>query len=117
MVAVMSILRLDQDLKAEEEAHHIQCRWPQSSSQYEEVQSSLSKQREKELGEIMWSTFSRRRFLLKLKAKYAGTFLFDNKIPFFLDKNAHPVFHPDFLARGGAKWSFRKIRGGELSPG
>ena len=64
------IFRLDRDLKSEEEAHHIKCRWPQSSSQYKEVHSSLSKRREKELGEIMWSTSSRRQFLLKLKAKH-----------------------------------------------
>lgn len=71
------IFRLDRDLKSEEEAHHIKCRWPQSSSQYKEVHSSLSKRREKELGEIMWSTSSRRQFLLKLKAKYAGKYFFN----------------------------------------
>ncbi len=59
------------DLKGMESSNHI-VRWTQSSKDYKEAQIAFSKQKEEEVAEVIWATSSRRQFLLKLKAKYAG---------------------------------------------
>lgn len=64
--------RLDKQLKEMEASHHIHCRWSQSCLEFKEAERAYSKLKEQQLVELMWATSSRRQFLLKLKARYAG---------------------------------------------
>jgi len=40
--------------------------------EYLEAQRALSREKSNQVAEALWTTSSRRQFLLKLKAKYAG---------------------------------------------
>ncbi len=72
VVCVIDCTRLHEALQVKEQAHGITSRWSPSCSEYKEVQSFFSKQKERELAELIWAASSRRQFLLRLKSKYAG---------------------------------------------
>lgn len=69
-------IRLDKQLRALEEKHHVKCRWSKFSKDYRDVERLLSKQKSDQVAEAIRMGSSRRQFLLSLKAKYAGTTLF-----------------------------------------
>ena len=66
------MVRLDKQLSDLERQHHLSCRWNPSDMEYLEAQRALSREKSNQVAEALWTTSSRRQFLLKLKAKYAG---------------------------------------------
>ncbi len=66
------ICRLDKELRELELINGIKHRWTLSDSAYVEAQKVFSKERSEQVAKSLWSASSRRMFLLKLKAKYAG---------------------------------------------
>ena len=67
------MVRLDKQLKELEAKHRLPCRWDPTDRDYAEAQSALSLERRNGVGEAMWAASSRQQYLLKTKAKYAGT--------------------------------------------
>lgn len=68
----MSFCRLDKQLLDVERSHRIPCRWNQAHPDYKQLSATFSREKRSHLVEAMWAASSRRQFLLKLKAKYAG---------------------------------------------
>ena len=66
------MVRLDKQLSDLERQHHLSCRWNPSDMEYLEAQRALSREKSNQVAEALWTTSSRRQFLLTLKAKYAG---------------------------------------------
>jgi len=66
------MVRLDKQLSDLERKHHLSFRWNPSDMEYLEAQRALSREKSNQVAEALWTTSSRRQFLLKLKAKYAG---------------------------------------------
>ena len=48
------------------------CQWNTGDREYKEAQRTFSRERMKSIAEAMWGASTRRHFLLKSKAKYAG---------------------------------------------
>ena len=55
-----------------EKQYHVLHRWTPNDPQYIQVKEFFSFEKQSQLAEAMWASSSRRQFLLKLKAKYAG---------------------------------------------
>ena len=73
MTTILSFMvRLDKQLSDLERKHHLSCRWNPSDMEYLEAQRALSQEKSNQVAEALWTTSSRRQFLLKLKSKYAG---------------------------------------------
>lgn len=64
--------RLDKQLLDMEKRHNLPCRWSQTHSDYKQLCAEFSREKRGHIVEAMWSASSRRQFLLRLKAKYAG---------------------------------------------
>ncbi len=66
---------MEKKLEEIERKHSISSRWTQSDKQYQELESHLvaGKEKKEQLLRAIWKAAKRRAFLLKLKAKYAGT--------------------------------------------
>ena len=64
--------RLEKVLSNFEKKHNISTRWLPTDRQYIETTTLLSEEKQKQLADCLISTSSKRQFLLKLKAKYAG---------------------------------------------
>ena len=64
--------RLDKQLFDLEQRHCLPCRWDQSHPDYQQLSATFSREKRSHVVEAMWAASSRRQFLLKLKAKYAG---------------------------------------------
>lgn len=73
-ISTLIIYRLDKQLKEFEVKYHLLCWWDTASRDYTEAQMALSLERRDDVGEAMWAASSRRQYLLKTKAKYAGMF-------------------------------------------
>ena len=56
-----------------EKQYCIPHRWAPTDHEYTQVQQVFSREKQSQLAEAMWASSARRQFLLKLKAKYAGT--------------------------------------------
>ena len=69
---LLFINTLDKQLKYLEANHHLPCRWDPADREYTEERSALSLERNS-VGEAMWAASSQWQYLLKSKAKYAGT--------------------------------------------
>lgn len=65
-------LRLDKHLKELEQKHHLDHRWDSTDKEYVEAQGAFSREKGDQVATAIWAASSRRQFLLKLKAKYAG---------------------------------------------
>ena len=64
--------RLEKVLSNLEKKHNVSTRWLPTDRQYIETTALLSEEKQKQLADCLISTSSKRQFLLKLKAKYAG---------------------------------------------
>ena len=67
--------RLDRNLKDLEKQHNLQYRWSPSDREFQKYKSLLEGNKRKQLLSGLWVVSRRRRFVLKLKAKYAGKLL------------------------------------------
>ena len=72
----MEVMKLENNLKDIERKNKIRNRWSPSDREFVYYKSLLEKNQRWHLLSSLWTT-SRRNFLLKLKAKYAGMLLFD----------------------------------------
>ena len=71
-INVYTACRLDKQLKEMEQKHHIGSRWNPSDRIYLDMKSTFTKDRKRQFAEALWAESSRRQFLLRMKAKYAG---------------------------------------------
>lgn len=55
-----------------ESKYRIATRWRRSDAEYAEVKVAYIKEMQERLRASLWATVSRRYYLLKMKAKYAG---------------------------------------------
>ena len=65
--------RLNTRLHEFEREYHIPHRWGPADHEFVEVQQHFNCEKQSQLAQAMWASSVRRQFLLKLKAKYAGT--------------------------------------------
>ena len=63
---------LDRALKEIESDHSISVRWSPLDKDYMEFESKIAESKQEHLLMGMWKAARRRKFLLELKAKYAG---------------------------------------------
>lgn len=68
----MLLFRLEREVIVIEHEHNVSKRWEISDVEYQEVESSVTKEKQLQIVVAMWSTVVRRQMLLHLKAKYAG---------------------------------------------
>lgn len=64
--------KLDEQLKAMESRHSIPYRWSPLDSEFQQYKSLIQQNKKQQLLSGVWAAAHRRRFLLNLKAKYAG---------------------------------------------
>lgn len=69
-------LRIAKKLEDIEKKHSIISRWTPSDKEYCELQQLVAAEKKEQLLRAIWKAAKRRAFLLKLKAKYAGMFVF-----------------------------------------
>ena len=74
----MHYYRLNARLEGVEGQYNISHRWEPTDRDYVQIQMSLSTEKENYIAESMWATSARRKFLLRLKAKYAGILTYNN---------------------------------------
>lgn len=55
--------------------HNLKCRWSSSDREYLQIREAFNSEHQRETEQAMLRASMRRQFLLRLKAKYAGTFL------------------------------------------
>jgi hypothetical protein len=53
--------------------YRIPFRWGPADHDYIQVQKHFSCEKQSQLAQAMWASSARRQFLLKMKAKYAGS--------------------------------------------
>ena len=73
----MWLFRLGSVLKEIEKQHRISVRWTPQDKQYLEVENQFAETKREQLLLGLWKAAKRRKFLLQLKAKYAGLSLHD----------------------------------------
>lgn len=73
----MSSCRLNVKLTELEKLHNIRHRWTTEDVEYLQVKHTFSLEKRVQIAEIMWASSVRRQYLLKLKAKYAGIWLYN----------------------------------------
>ena len=70
----LSTFRLDKQLSEFEKKHEIAVRWSENDHLYTSAKLSHLSELQEEVKSSMWTLVTRRQFLLKLKAKYAGMY-------------------------------------------
>ncbi len=66
---------MEKKLEDIEKKHSIVSRWTTSDKEYQELERRLVAEKKEQLLRAIWKAAKIRAFLLKLKAKYAGTFV------------------------------------------
>ena len=64
--------RLNRRLSELESEYRVMARWSMTDPQYIDAKSTYLKEIQQRLRESTWATITRRQYLLKMKAKYAG---------------------------------------------
>ena len=70
-----SVKRIEKQLLEIEKKYRLTHRWSSSDKEFEEYRLMLAKHKKRQILSSLWTTVTKRHYLLKLKAKYAGTIL------------------------------------------
>jgi len=67
------VFSMNSQLEQLEEEHGILSRWKPHDEEYEELRTQLLREKLVQVRTALWSSVIKRHYLLRMKAKYAGT--------------------------------------------